>query len=245
MSVIKFGNRKLQDGSTDALRYNTFLWGQPNRFYLLENLLEYLPLYIVRNKLCMSILKSIAILLLRWDYKAGSLKALKVTGKTGIKYANENWKLFIRDDSGGAETEDNIRKTYTIHSARGTEEGMLRDMKKITYNESTWFKFYGHDNCGWWLDSSYPDLSTDGYAYKLNKLTYLGLENMLFVEYYNRSRKPSEFIQRLMLREAIPLTLNTTFVELKPYVIKFGQFRFSTLRTFGEIRSPQQFLIGS
>lgn len=243
MSVIKFGNRKLKDGSTDYLRFGTFQWGQPNRFYLLGNLLEYLPLYIVRNKLCMSILKAIAVPLLKWNNRAASLKEFRVTGKTGIKYANENWKLFIRDDSGSAETEDSIRKTYSIHSSRGTEEGILRDLKKITYNENSWYKFYDHDECGWWLDKTYPDLSIGGYTYKFNKLTYLELENMLFVEYYNRTRYSSDFIRKLMLREAIPVNLNTTFVELRPYVIRFGQFRFSHERTFGEIRTPKQFLI--
>lgn len=243
MAVVKFGYKKSSNGNLVPLKFGLFEWGQPIKFYLLNNLLEYLPLYIERNKLCKAIMKAIAVVLLRWQKAARNLKVLRLSGKTGIKYANENWKLFLRNNSEDADILHYINKTYLIHKNRGTEFGMQDDIVRITYDKSAWFKYYRQDKCGWWLDQTFPDISTDGYTYKMNKLTYLDLENMLFIEYYNRSKNTSNVIEKLLLHEAIPANINTTFLELKPFEVKFGTFKFAR-RKFGEIRAPKQFLIG-
>jgi len=244
MSVVKFGNRRYKNGILGPLQYGLFKWGQPNKFYLLINLLEYLPHYIERNNLCKAIMKAIAVVLIRWHKVVIMLNKFRLSGKPGLKFANENWKLFLKDNTSDNELALRLKDLYTIHNNRGTRSGMLDDLKRVTYNDNSWFKFYGESYCGWWLDSTYPDLTTDGIAHRYNKLTYLELENMLFVEYYNRSNYDSDFLQKLLLREVIPVNLNTTFLELMPVRIKFGTFKFG-LRRFGELRAPKQYLIGS
>ncbi|RPI19724.1 MAG: hypothetical protein EHM58_00530 [Ignavibacteriae bacterium] len=244
MSLIKFGNHKSSDGKTIPLKYGIFKWGEPNQFYILNNLLDYLPQYIERNPLCNAILKAIAIMMFRWQKAAINLKKFRLTGRTGLKFANENWKLLIKDTSSDEFIRASVADTYPMHMARGTKIGISHDIQKLAYDDNSWYKYYDYDKCGWWLDSTFPELSTDGYTYKVNKLTYLELDNMLFVEYYNRSRVTSGILEKLILYEAVPAGVNTTFLELKPFKIKFGTFKFGT-RRFGEMRAPKQYLIGS
>jgi hypothetical protein len=244
MSVIKFGYRKSKEGVLGPLKFGIFKWGQPNKFYLLNSLLDYLPQFIERNSLCNAIMKSIAVVLLQWHKVVLKFSKYRLSGKPGLKNANENWKLFLKESTSDNEMAAKMGQLYDIHIARGTADGMLDDIKNVTNSDISWYKFYGEDSCGWWLDSTFPDISTDGYSNKANKLTFIELENMLFVEYYNRSNFSSAFIQNLLLKEAIPVNLNTTFLELRPFRIKFGTFKFGT-RRFGEFRAPRQYLIGS
>jgi hypothetical protein len=228
MSIIKFGLRK----------FGTFKWGQPNRFYIFDSLLQYLPVFIERNAVCLALFRALAIVLVRWHFAVKKLLTYRLSGMPGLKYANENWKLFLNNNTPDGDIAGYIKQTYRVHQARGTKSGISGDLKRLSGDSNAAVEYYDEASCGWWLDVTYPDISPDGITGKYNEVaSYIDLDNMLIARLYNYSGFTDELLNKIIDHEIIPKALNSLVMILKPLPLKWGRFKFG-LRKFGQLIYP-------
>lgn len=232
MSIVKWGQDNSGDNS-QPLRFGQFYWGQPNSFYIYDNLLEYLPTFVVRNNICKGILKAIAKVLLEWQIALANAKTYRTEGKGGITNANSNWKLFLNYTPTNTVLKEFLADIYNIHQARGTKAGIVEDLKRASGDQNAGYEFEDEEHCGWWIEQTYPEINKDGYADVSSASTYNDLDNLITVKYANKSKLTYKEIDRIITDELIPVTLNLVIKYITPAVVQFGQFRFGE-HEFGE-----------
>lgn len=230
MSFVKFGSKK----------FGRFKWGQGNRLYIYDSLFEYLPTFINKDsKFLKGFLRALSTVLLEWQKAVYTLHIFHLTGFKGIKYANENWKILVTDNISDNDLINNIKATYQIHQSRGTEDGVLADLKRVTGDNNSLTEYYDETECAWWVDRTFPDISPQGLVRVPNIVSsYIDLDNMLFVKFYNKSGRKDSILRKLLLHEIIPIAINSTIIFLTPTTLKFGRFKMG-LRKFGQLIYPR------
>jgi hypothetical protein len=231
MAQVKFGNSAYNEVGTLVTRTwgktndrkTYWKFGEQNQFYYLNTLLRYLPAYIVRNELCITILTAIAFNMLKWSVELKKLLTYKVVGDEGsLKYANSDLQLFISPKTSPAKIKEAVNNFYNIHDARGTFEGIKADIKRLNNQEEAELKYERGENCGWILDHTYPDYSLEGY-YNIKSNTYLDLDNLLDITLKNKSGYDLAYFKRIIRQEFIPLVINIRLNITRPHTIMWGE----------------------
>ncbi len=223
MSIVKYGIKK----------YGRFKWGQPNKFYIYESLLEYLPIFITRNETCNGLIKAIAQILLEWQTQVYQIAEWYRTGIAGRRFAND-WKIFPAPVTSDPEMEDLIANVYPIHNERGTEDGIVKDLKRLSGDANAAVEYYDYENCGWWIEKTFPDISTDGFANKYNTTNYIDIDNFFILKFRNLSGLRDKLLVKTTLRELIPVFLHTVCYIVIPLTLKWGGFKFGT-KKYGQL----------
>jgi hypothetical protein len=230
MSTVKFGSKK----------FGRFKWGQSNKFYIKESLFEYLPAFINKDSNFLNgLITALANIILEWQRAVSILQIYHLTGFKGIKYLIENWKIFVAGNLTDNEIQDLVKTVYKIHQDRGTEDGILADLKRASGDPNASIKYYDEYECGWWLERTFPDIANSGLISDSDKVSsYVDLDNMLYVKCYNNTGKSNSFLKKLLIREIIPVALNKTITFLQPSTLKFGRFKMG-LKKFGQLIYPR------
>lgn len=246
MSTISFGkSSKNKDGQLVETRFghnNTGGWvrfGEPNDFYLYKSLLNYLPKYIVQNDFCKALMKTFAIKLSKWQYKLQQLPFARTTGKTAYIWANNDLQCFVSSKAPIETIQGAISNSKAIHKARGTESGILADIKRLTNDPAASMAYYSYENCGWIGDVTFPEY-LNGTHHSSN--VFMDLDNMLHIKYHNYSEYSDSELEAIIREEIVPLSLNVKIEVSKPHVIRFNEPIGSVVQfglfKFGEIVNP-------
>ena len=106
----------------------------------------------------------------------------------------------------------------SIHKARGTEDGITADIKRICNNETVTVTYNGQDKCGWVGDVTSPEL-TPALLYDLdNSLCFMDLDNMVVVDATNASNRTINEIEKIIRHDFVPIKYNlkTNIINVYP-----------------------------
>jgi hypothetical protein len=113
------------------------------------------------------------------------------------------------------------KATLSIHKARGTENGITADIKRICDSTSVAVTYYPQTDCGWIGDVTSLELLPNGIYDPDLSLCYLDLDNMLDVYAFDKSSRTTEEVKKIIRHDFVPLRINT-------------RLRISKLASFGE-----------
>lgn len=248
MSIIKFGrtDRDVSENTTErsfgkkADRVTYWKWGEPLNFYILDTLKNYLPKFVIQNSLCNTILKAIAIELVRVESEAQKLPDFVFSRKPALKYANSDLQLHIGFNAKPYVVKQAIKDAFIIHQERGTLPGIVRDLRRLTGDPSAYIIYYGYEDCGWWTDYTYPEYNGVGKV-AINSNVYFDLYNMLDLVFCNHSGLPDDEVIKILRNEIVPINIDVRFLVSKirsiawgepynftdPAVLQFGVFVFN------------------
>lgn len=236
MSIVKFGRTdKDVSGNIVDRRFGKNLsssiywrWGEPLTFYILETLKNYLPKFVIQNALCNTILKAIAIELVRVETEAQKLPDFVFSGKPALKYANSDLQLFVGTGASPETIKRSIQETFIIHRERGTLPGIVKDLRRLTGDPSAYIIYYGYEDSGWWADYTYPEYNGVGKV-AINTNVYFDLYNMMDIIFCNHSGYSDKEVLRILRKEIIPANIDVRFLISKIRSIKWGEpYNFST-----------------
>lgn len=231
MSVVKFGTTdKNLNGDNVVRRFGKkadrltyWKWGEPLNFYIFEALKNYLPRFIVQNALCNAILKAIAIQLVNVETETAKLSSYVVDSKkASLQYANSDMQLFISLNATPNEVKQSIKDAYLIHKKRGTVPGIVEDLRRLTGDSSAYIIYYGYEDCGWWIDYTYPEYNTVGKVAN-NTNVYYDLYNMMDIVFCNHSGRTDEELKKIIRKELIPVNLEVRFLISETHSVKWGE----------------------
>lgn len=230
MSIVKFGttDRDANGGDTGrkfgkkADRVNYWKFGEPLNFYILDAIKNYLPRFIIQNALCNTILRAIAIQLVRVEAEAQKLPDFVFLPKPALKYANSDLQLHISFDAKPDEVKQAIKDTFIIHRERGTLPGIVKDLRRLTGDPKAYIIYYGYEECGWWTDYTYPEYNGVGKV-AINSNGYFDLYNMLDLVFCNHSGRSDDEVIELLRNEIVPINVDVRFLVSKIRTIKFGE----------------------
>jgi len=228
--------------ATDSpLKFGQFKWGEPLQFYHLNSLLNYLPKFVVQNDLCKDILTAIAIQILKWYDELKSLTSYKITGRAGLKFANEDLQLFVSSKKTSDEVKGYIGDYFGIHQKRGTIDGLPDDVRRVSGDEGAYVIYHPPADCGWWGDVTFPEYNViDKFSYDSN--VYIDMPFIIDIVLKNKSDYTDAELQKIIREEFCPVTKPIRFLFLKPHTIEWGeplavnnptQIKFGTFK-FGE-----------
>lgn len=241
MAQVKFGNSASNEVGTLVTRkwgkgndrQTYWKFGEQSQFYYLNTLLRYLPVYIVRNELCYTIMTAIAINMLKWSIGLKKLLTYKVVGDQGsLKYANSDLQLFLSSKLPAAKIKESVNNFFNIHNLRGTLEGIKADIKRFNNEEEAELKYDGVENCGWILDYTYPDYSLEGF-YNVKSNVQLDLDNILDITVKNKSGYSLEYFKKTIRQEFVPLVVNVRFNIVRPHTVMWGEIINGFKNKFG------------
>lgn len=215
------------------LKWGTFKFGQDSRFYIFENIIKYLPSYIVVNQLCKDLIKPVAIELTRWYNELVSLKKIRFKkGYPSLKYANSDLQLFVHPNISTDELQYCIKNYLAIHKKRGTKTGIIEDLKRFTGDDGCLVEFYDYDDSGWILDKTFPMYKGPD-TISLDTPCYLDNENFILIKFKNKSGYSDEDAMRIIRANLLPLSAHARIVVKTPHIVKWGEVRNGNKLKFG------------
>lgn len=217
-------------------RLTFWKFGEQARFFIMETLLKYLPAYIDKeNEICRSLMRALAISMAKWHSRVKKLPNYKLNGdKISLKFANSDLQLFLSSKTTGSNIISCIKNYFTIHKQRGTQEGIEKDIERYIYDEGTRVTYYNWEQCGWYLDVTYPEHNAEGGTYNSN--TFLELDNMLDIVFFNNSGISDSEVLKVIKEEFIPVTINTRILIIRPHCIKWGEAVGGVALKFGAFK---------
>lgn len=230
MSIVKFGNSdKDSNGNNIVRRFGKkadrvtyWKWGEPLSFYILDAVKNYLPKYVIQNEFCQALLKSISIQLVRLESEIQQLSNYIFRPKPAVQYANNDLQLYINFGEKTDIVRKAIKDFYLIHKQRGTTLGIINDLRRVTGDNSAYIIYSGYNDCGWWLDYTYPEYNAAG-KIAINSNVYYDLQNMLDIVFCNHSGRPTEELIKIIRNEIVPINIETRFIEMQPHVVAWGE----------------------
>lgn len=196
-----------------------WLFGESYSFYIFKRLLDYLPRYVVRNELCQTIMFSVAVSMRKWELKFEQLLGYRLKGgKVSRHYANKDLQLFINNKASDHVLVESIKNRYAIHKKRGTYEGVIEDIKRLSGDDNLTTEFLPMDEVGWIMNETFPDDNNDYF-----NNCYLGLDNMLNVIVRNKSGLTDREFIGIIRADFVPLTINIRILILKSRYITWGE----------------------
>lgn len=231
MSIVKFGHTDKDTDSNDVERrfgkkddrITYWKFGEPVNFYILDTLKNYLPRFIVQNNLCNAILKGIAIQLVEVELETQKLPGFVMNStKASLRYANSDLQLHLSLNSKPNVVKQAIQDAYIIHKERGTIPGIVKDLRRLTGDNSAYVIYYGYEDCGWWVDYTYPEYNSAGKVGN-NTNVYYDLYNMLDLVFCNHSGLTDEELKKLIRREIVPINIDVRFLISTTHTIKWGE----------------------
>jgi hypothetical protein len=105
---------------------------------------------------------------------------------------------------------DYEKAVLAIHKARGTENGILADVKRMCNSTNVTVAFYGQDKCGWIGDITAPEL-TPGLSYDPDSsLCFMDLDNMVIVNAENNGSRANIDVEKIIRHDFVPVKYNLT-----------------------------------
>lgn len=235
MSTVTFGKSQpdINSGESIDRLFGTFSWGEPTKFYLFDLLLKYLPKFVKQNDVVKNLMLTIAITMVKWESKTIELPMYELQGgKASLKYANEDCQIFASSKITDSNLVYAINNFFAIHEKRGTAAGILEDIKRLTNDDSATIAFKGYEECGWFLDVTFPEYNTPTQL-GLESPCFLDLDNLLIVKYRNKSGLSDYEVSKIIREEFIPLVMNVREFVAKEHVIMFNEEVDGSIIQFG------------
>lgn len=108
---------------------------------------------------------------------------------------------------GGGENEGVLRSLlrtrYILHQLRGSRSQIAQDIRRFMNNDTVTVEIYGEDQCGWWLDRTYPDIGNT---------TFLDAFRLCVITGLNKSSYDYKTARMLMKRHFIPVEFTVIHV---------------------------------
>jgi hypothetical protein len=125
--------------------------------------------------------------------------------------ANDQFGDYDTDNISDPVTILDIEKaSLSIHKARGTEDGITADIKRLCNTTDVTVTYYGQDECGWVGDVTSPEL-TPGLLYAPDEsLCYMDLDNMVVVDADNGGSRSNVEVAKIIRHDFIPVKYNLT-----------------------------------
>lgn len=123
--------------------------------------------------------------------------------------ANDQFGDYDTDNISDPVTILDIEKaSLSIHKARGTEDGITADIKRLCNTTDVTVTYYGQDECGWVGDVTSPEL-TPGLLYAPDEsLCYMDLDNMVAVDADNGGSRSNVEVEKIIRHDFIPVKYN-------------------------------------
>jgi hypothetical protein len=102
--------------------------------------------------------------------------------------------------------------TVKIHKRRGTEPGIIGDVKRLVNSPEVTAQYYNQKSCGWILGVTSPGFTPE-LKYDLTRsLTFLGLDNMLEISLTNKGARSNKEVFNIIRREIVPAKVNVRMI---------------------------------
>jgi hypothetical protein len=205
-------------------QFGLFKFGQPSHFYIYDTLIKYLPKFIVRNKLCNDIIRAIAVVFVKWQIENQKLLSSRKEYKSGIKYVNEDLQLFLYKDATNDEISNTYLNNFQIHQKRGTLNGIIDDIKRLTNDSKANIKYFNEDQCGWWNGITFPGYDNEGNNNLYYTNCYIDLDKLIEITLENHSGFSDSDLTQIITKEFIPTNISLRLIIVKPDTINFGDY---------------------
>ena len=172
---------------------------------------KYIPKFIIRNDFLTEIVTRLAIGFNSLHDNISLLQFINLAGKGGQKHAEETHLLISFNESDSV-LQAAINNTLAIHQARGREDGILADVKRITNDPSATIEYFSGEDTGWWLEKTYADLDEDGTVDLSETVTALDNTAFLRIHADNNARRTDADIVTKCQREIIPINIASEII---------------------------------
>lgn len=179
LAITGFGENRVQTIAEPATNY----------FY--DKLIKYLPAFVVENEILEAILKGFQSVLLEAKKYINASTGYSLTNYryqgVGLKQSARELFLFLSGEEAERETQWIVENHETIHQQRGSMLGLRNDLYRATRDKYLTIEEVPADECGWWLDETFPQISPAGAVEKSATASFLDCENQINVNVADNS----------------------------------------------------------
>ena len=162
---------------------------------IVERIKSYLPTFISTDGVLGSILTVIASAIYDVAIAGDTLLDVEWSGG-GLLRSTDDWKLFPSGKESDSQLQDILSDRIAIHQQRGTQKGIIADVKRITADAVATVEVLHADDAGWWSERTFLQIDHGVFSEAVN---------IVILSYNNAGRFPDSDVTNIIQREFVPL----------------------------------------